>query len=270
MRTRPVIPRPVLETGAARGIAFTSSSAWGSKMRGAGWRSGEILSHVLGVGQESSTPVCLILPYSPLLPPKKTSQSHARRWEPHLTLHAPHDSPGQGGDPRPDAAPSSPSPSGGCGVPRAGGLVSPSHHDRGPRPAAGPVPCRMSRSQTAAPAVAAELPAPNNGAIEGLEPGVRPGRAGCGLRMGRTAEPACSTLAELQPKIGAWWPFGGWASLSGGHGLFARGDFVEYLWLGAGGKEGGSLALVRTYFYLFFGVKKAGLLVFLSPPHTLL
>lgn len=35
-----------------------------------------------------------------------------------------------------------------------------------------------------------------------------------------------------------------------------------------GGKEGGSLAVVRTYFYLFFGVKKAGLLVFLSPPHT--
>lgn len=128
-----------------------------------------------------------------------------------------------------------------------------------PGPLRVPDPAGCWGARRAAPAVAAELPATNNGAIEGLEPGERPGWPGCGLWTGRTAEPSCSTLAELQPKIGAWWPFGGWASLSGGCGLFAREDFLEYLWL-RGGKEGGrepgSCANLFLFVlgYFFFGI----------------
>lgn len=104
----------------------------------------------------------------------------------------------------------------------------------------------------AALAIAAELPALNNGAIEGLELGVRPGWPRCGLRTGRTAEPACSTPAELQPKIGTWWPFRGWASLSGGHGLFACGDFVEYLWLGEGEGRREPGSCVTLFLFVFW------------------
>lgn len=253
----PAIPWPVSEMGAACGIAFTPSLAWGSKTRGVGRGSGEILSHVSGVGEESLTPGCLISPYFPFLPQKPCKEVG--------TLHVPHDSPEEGGDPDPalprrDAAPSwFPSPLGAVGHPELGAGIPPAPAEA-PSPLRGPYPAGCQGARRAALALAAELPAPNNGAIEGLEPGVRAGQPGCGLRTGRTAEPACSTPAELQPKIGAWWPFGGWASLSGGHGLFARGDFAEYL------REPGSCA--NLFLFGFFGVKKAGLLVFLSPPHT--
>lgn len=153
MRACPVIPWPVSETG-----AFTPSLAWGSKTRGAGWGSGEILSHVSRVGEESLTPMCVSFCHIPPSSPKKAPKSHARKWEPCLALHAPRDSPGEGGDPDPalphrDAAPSSSlSPSGSCGVPRAGAWrVPPPRRGGGPRPAAGPVPCRMSGSQTGRP-----------------------------------------------------------------------------------------------------------------------
>lgn len=124
----------------------------------------------------------------------------------------------------------------------------------GPPWALSPAGCQGARR--AVLAIAAELPALNNGAIEGLELGVRPGWLGCGLRTGRTAEPACSTPAELQPKIGTWWPFRGWASLSGGHGLFACGDFVEYLWLGEGEGRREPGSCVTLFLFVFLVLKR--------------
>lgn len=84
----------------------------------------------------------------------------------------------------------------GC-LERGPGVSPPPAVVEAPGPLRAPYPAGCQGARRAAPAVAAELPARNNGAIEGLELEVRPGRPGCGLRMGRTAEPACSTPAEL-------------------------------------------------------------------------
>lgn len=70
----PAIPWPILETGVTCGIAFNPSLAWGSRTREAGQGSKEILSHVSGVGEDNSTPMCLILPYSTLLLQKSPQQ----------------------------------------------------------------------------------------------------------------------------------------------------------------------------------------------------
>lgn len=71
----PVIPRPVLEMGAACGSVFAPSLAQESNTRGTGQKSEEISSHASGVGEESSTSMCLITSHFPLLLPKKSPKT---------------------------------------------------------------------------------------------------------------------------------------------------------------------------------------------------
>lgn len=182
---------------------------------------------------------------------KKAPKSYARKWETCLTLTALV----REGTPThlclARTQPFLPPLSGGLWGSSAGAGIPPGCVG-GPWPTMGLSPAGCQGARRAALAIAAELPALNNGAIEGLELGVRPGWPGCGLWTGRTAEPACSTPAELQPKIGTWWPFRGWASLSGGHGLFACGDFVEYLWLGEGEGRREPGSCVTLFLFVFW------------------
>lgn len=161
---------PVSEMGDTCGVAFTPSLAWGSKTRGDGWGNKEISSHVSGWERKAPllySSFCRIPPSSPTKAPKGSGSRFSPCTLPMTSLGRERPQPGSA---RQDAAPSSPSTLGGCGYLEPGAGVPPAMAE--PH-------CRLRPRTTpdvwepdgAAP-VAAELPALNNGAIEGLGPGL--------------------------------------------------------------------------------------------------